>query len=206
MKYIKEFNSSFIDKLNIEDVIKGTHKVNSDGSIDVYGDVDLKNLYLTSIPYNFNEVSGTFDCSDNKITSLKGSPKKVGRHFRCSYNNLTSLEFISTEIGGDLYVTKNKLYDMYHINIVGGDILYILNPIDEIFDLLEVRELFGDISITKELVKYMNEFRPIRGKWHGGKNYDKNVLLCKRLEECFYMCDVEIDLSKETFKNYILLE
>ena len=51
-------------------------------------DVDLTNLYFTSLPEWLVEVrvNGNFNCSKNLLTNLEGSPEKVGRDFYC-YNN-----------------------------------------------------------------------------------------------------------------------
>ncbi len=57
------------------------YSINSDGSIDVSGDVCLSHKNLTRIPIKFNKVSGYFDCSYNFITSLEGCPRKVAGNF-----------------------------------------------------------------------------------------------------------------------------
>ena len=73
------------------------YSINSDGSIDVVGDVLLCDIYLKEIPLNFNKVSGHFDCSDNELTSLKNCPIEVGEYFNCNNNKLTSLENAPTK-------------------------------------------------------------------------------------------------------------
>ncbi len=74
-------------KYNIEN-----YTINSDGSIDVDGAVDLLHLNLTKIPIKFNNVYGNFDCSYNLLTSLENSPKWIRDSFFCIENSLTSLE------------------------------------------------------------------------------------------------------------------
>ena len=66
MKYLKSFNES---KFNVEECIKGTYTINSDGSYDVIGNVYLHNKGLTKIPVKFNMVTGYFDCTYNNLTS-----------------------------------------------------------------------------------------------------------------------------------------
>jgi hypothetical protein len=104
--------------------------VNTDGTIDVDGDVELRSMKLDKIPIKFGKVTGKFNCSDNKLTSLKGSPRevgggffcygnkltsleggpiKVGRYFNCSDNKLTSLVGAPKEVGGSFYCYDNKL-------------------------------------------------------------------------------------------------
>ena len=208
--------------------IKGTYTINADGSYDVDGYVDLDNNRLTKLPIRFGKVSGnffcsgnnltslegcpsevsgdfychnnqlsslkgspvevdgSFNCSKNKLTTLEGSPKAVGRDFDCSSNNLTSLEGSPKEVGGDFDCSNNKLYNFKGISIIKGDIYSYNNPVHEIYQLCP----------TYEFIKYLNEFTPIRGK----------TILGKRLQDCLYMCDREVDVTELVFKNYILLE
>ena len=96
------------------------YTINSDGSIDVNGDVYLYDKGLTELPLRFNKVSGSFDCSSNNLTSLNGSPKWIGGWFSCQYNQLTSLEFSPDYIGGFFDCTGNKLTDNYCESEIGG--------------------------------------------------------------------------------------
>jgi hypothetical protein len=79
MKYLKLFESfdddikSICDKLNITN-----WTVNSDGLIDVDGNVTISGRRLKELPLKFGRVSGNFDCRDNKLTTLEGAPKEVG--------------------------------------------------------------------------------------------------------------------------------
>tara|TARA_Y100000389_G_scaffold201235_1_gene243417 strand:+ start:2878 stop:3678 length:801 start_codon:yes stop_codon:yes gene_type:complete len=106
------------------------YTINSDGSIDVDGNVYLDHTSLTKLPLNFNKVKGDFECNNNqlttleggpkevdgyfsclsnKLTSLKGGPKSVGGYYDCNANRLTSLEFIADEIGESLFCAQNNL-------------------------------------------------------------------------------------------------
>jgi hypothetical protein len=96
------------------------YTINTDGSIDVYGDVDLYGKELTELPLRFNRVDGYFHCGGNKLTSLKGSPRWVGGIFSCSYNNLTSLEFSPEYVGGWFGCEFNDLTDNYCDTEIGG--------------------------------------------------------------------------------------
>jgi hypothetical protein len=60
------------------------YTINSDGSISVEGDVDLRYKRLTKLPVKFKEISGDFWCYENNLTSLEGCPERVGGHFSCS--------------------------------------------------------------------------------------------------------------------------
>ena len=80
------------------------YTINSDGSIDVNGYVNLSYRHLTELPLMFNRVTGLFNCSYNQLTSLEFSPDYVGGDFDCEYNNLTN-NYCDTEILGDFYTT-----------------------------------------------------------------------------------------------------
>ena len=98
------------------------HEVHKDGSVSVNKDVELSNMQLKRIPFNFKEVKGHFYCSSNNLTSLEGAPKEVGGDFYCYYNNLTSLEGAPKEVGGDFYCYCNYLTSLEGApKKVGGD-------------------------------------------------------------------------------------
>ena len=96
------------------------YTINSDGSIDVDGNVYLSFNDLTELPLSFNKVTGWFDCSRNKLTSLKGCPRWVGGYFGCGYNDLTSLEFSPDYIGGSFWCQYNNLTDNQCDTEIGG--------------------------------------------------------------------------------------
>lgn len=78
------------------------YSINSDGSIDVDGDVNLSKKGLDKIPLRFRKVTGDFYCYDNYLKTLYGSPKFVGRDYNCNGNtSLQSLEGGPEEVIGD---------------------------------------------------------------------------------------------------------
>jgi hypothetical protein len=64
-------------------------ELNSNGEVDVDGDVDMSNMNLTEIPVKFGRVEWDFSCANNRLTSLKNCPEFVGGIFNCHSNNLT---------------------------------------------------------------------------------------------------------------------
>jgi hypothetical protein len=130
MKHLKLFESfEDIDSICKKYCIEN-YTINSDGTVDVNGDVNLHNKGLTKLPLKFGRVTGyfycdnnqlttlegspqsvggTFYCNDNQLTSLEGSPKAVGGEFSCDYNQLTSLEGAPQSVGGSFYCYQNKL-------------------------------------------------------------------------------------------------
>ena len=154
MKYLRRF----FENNNIELVRKlesfgiKNYTINSDGSIDVNGDVDLYNMKLKYIPFNFGNVTGYFSCSSNKLTSLKGCPKEVGGHFSCTSNKLTNLiggpvyvygdyfcninqletlEGCAGDIKGRLFCVANRLTELDCSSVIEGDIICRFNVFKE---------------------------------------------------------------------------
>ena len=73
------------------------YTINDDGSIDVNGNVDLRNKQLTKLPLKFGFVSGNFNCSHNQLTTLEGCPRQVGGYFDCSCNKVHKIYSLFTD-------------------------------------------------------------------------------------------------------------
>ena len=130
MEYLlesKKFNEieSICEEYGIEN-----YTINSDGSIDVDGYVNLSNEVLTKLPLKFNIVSGGFNCSHNKLTSLKGCPVEVGGYFICNHNQLISLEGYPKEVVGRFNCSHNKLTTLKGApKVVNGNFNFYNNPL-----------------------------------------------------------------------------
>ena len=110
--------------------------INSDGTIDVDGDVDLSDNGLTKLPLKFGRVSGDFDCYNNQLTTLEGGPRSVGGDFNCIGNQLTTLEGGPREVGGDFYCNNNKLITLEGGPREVGGVFYCGdNPIYSVYKL-----------------------------------------------------------------------
>jgi len=115
MKHLKLFESfEDIDSICKRYGIKN-YTINSDGTIDVDGDVYLNNKGLIKLPLKFGKVTGNFYCSYNKLTSLEGSPSYVGVGFYCYNNQLTSLEGCPKEVGDWLNCYSNPIHSIYKL-------------------------------------------------------------------------------------------
>ena len=111
MKYLKlfeGFNKEGIDSICKEYGIEN-YTINSDGSIDVVGDVNLSDKRLTKLPLKFRSVTGNFYCHNNQLTSLEGCPESVGGSFWCRYNHLKSLEGCPESVGCNFWCSENDL-------------------------------------------------------------------------------------------------
>lgn len=94
--------------------VPNSWKLNSDGTYNVNGDVDLEQFKQFVGPdgkltVKFNKVTGNFVCNNLGLTSLEGCPEKVGGNFDCGFNNLTSLEGAPKEVSGDFECQYNSL-------------------------------------------------------------------------------------------------
>ena len=135
MKHLRSFNENL--KSDIESICKEygikNYIINTDGYIDVNGNVDLYNKNLTKLPLKFNKVSGIFDCSYNQLTTLEGSPKEVGEDFDCRWNQLPSLKGCPKEIGGDFDCYNNLLTTLEGgPTKLGGNVYCYNNPLPKI--------------------------------------------------------------------------
>jgi len=83
------------------------YTINSDGSIDVNGGVDLWNNLgsMEKLPIKFGNVSGNFDCGYNKLTTLEGCPSYVGGYFWC---DILTYHVLGSNVQGNIYYNKNK--------------------------------------------------------------------------------------------------
>jgi len=215
MKWIKLYESfedidSICSKYGIEN-----YTINSDGTIDVDGDVYLYNKGLIKLPLKFGNVSGNFycrnnelttlefcpqtvggvfDCSHNLLTILEGSPHSVGGYFDCQYNFLTTLEGCPQLVGGSFALSNNNyLKDLYFFpEFFDGDVYYNFNPVTEILDL------FNMILASRRLGKVidlLNEYGVIQ--------QDGKLVILDRLEEVFHTLNMEIpEINLENYEVY----
>src|SRR5690348_7752464 len=75
------------------------YKINSDGTVDVHGDVDLSNKNLEWLPINFNIVVGNFNVSYNKLYDFHNFPKEVKGDLSVFENNFRSLDSFDMKVG-----------------------------------------------------------------------------------------------------------
>ena len=116
------------------------YTINSDGSIDVDGNVDLSYMKLVKIPLKFNKITGVFVCCGNQLTSLEGCPKEVGGGFNCSDNRITDLQGIPSVVNGRLNCRNNNLTTLKGFPMIIYDSLNLQeNPLSIIDSSIEVR-------------------------------------------------------------------
>lgn len=93
--------------------IQGSYHTDEQGKIHVDGNVISKTIFNT-LPVNFAQVSGYFDCSRSGLKSLQGAPHKVGHSFNCTQNQLKSLEHGPREVGRNFVCDYNLLTSLEH--------------------------------------------------------------------------------------------
>lgn len=218
MKSYKEFIKE--SKMDIDSICEKygirNYTINSDGSIDVNGNVDLSHNWsssrlktsksndkLTKLPLSFRNVTGHFSCENNELTSLQGSPQIVGGEFACFNNKLTSLEGGPKNVGGLFDCRINKLTSLEGCpEIIGSDFYCNVNGlmdfkgVSEFFErgfycyknpIYEIYDLFN----TTKCIKWINEWDVIQG----------DQVILDRLEEVFHQLNMEIPKNIE-FENY----
>jgi len=119
----KEYEKVRLEE-TIEKILKNAKK-RADGKYDIYGDVNLYKMQLTSLlelPIKFGKISGDFFCSYNHLKDLKGAPEYVSDFFDCSDNQLRDLEGSPEYVGGSFYCSFNQLVSLEGApKYVGGD-------------------------------------------------------------------------------------
>lgn len=117
------------------------YSINSDGSIDVDGDVYLDFLNLEKLPLKFNYVSGYFSIYDNYITSLEGCPKEVGESFDCARNRIITLKYSPIKVGGYIDAYMNPLESLEGHNF--ENILYC-NDLHKLTRKTKLKNIIND--------------------------------------------------------------
>ena len=140
MKYLKLFELyNYID--------------NPDGSIDIYGDIDLRFNNLRKILVKYNKINGHFNCSWNDLTSLEGSPVEVNGYFSCHNNKLTSFQFAPKIIRGDFVCAYNNIKTFEYFPIYVKNFNCFENPIWEVWHLFRDTtkiELLNDFDVFRD--------------------------------------------------------
>jgi hypothetical protein len=189
MKYLKLFEN-FVQS-EIDDICKQygitNYTINSDGSIDVDGNINLNYKSLYKLPLKFNRVSGWFDCtgnhltslegcpkyvgsgfscSTNKLTNLEGCPNYVGRKFMCCYNDLTSLEGCPSYIGSDFDCSNTNITSLEGCPYIRGEFEFDNTPISsliiDLFDYdvniyLDYQETYNFLRKDCKIIKHLLE-------------------------------------------------
>jgi hypothetical protein len=157
MKYIKLFED-FKDTSDLKEKLDSygieNYTINSDGVIDVDGEVNLANKNLDEIPFNFGKVTDSFIIVNNNLTSLEGCPYYVGGEFACQFNKLKNLKGSPDEIVYNFYASKNNLESLEGMpSEIGGNFYCDGNPnlkeLDSISNIEGEIHCDGNVDISK---------------------------------------------------------
>ncbi|MFE3847248.1 hypothetical protein ACFX5D_04620 [Flavobacterium sp. LB3P45] len=198
------------------------YSINSDGSIDVDGNVDLSSRNLTILPVRFRRVIGNFNIHNNLLTTLYGAPIAVGGNFNCFNNHLISLLGAPKWVGGDFYCYQNQLRSLggspeevvgsYYIS--GNENLENLKGCSVkiggnfSFDDILLSTYFGDVEIEFDGNFFLNETN------YNAPNTRKlpdvllrnmrHIKLILKYQRYFYMWNDDLSFNRENFD--ILIE
>jgi len=154
----KEYEKVRLEEI-AEKILKIPHKKRADGKYDIYGDVILYGMRLTSlleVPIRFGKVYGDFSCSFNALKDLKGAPEYVGKEFFCSYNQLINLEGAPKYISGSFSCNNNQLISLEGApKYVGGSFYCDRNKLTSLEGAPEYVE--GDFDIQNNPKKFTEE-------------------------------------------------
>lgn len=131
MKYIKLFEEAQSEnRIHIICEKYGivNYTINTDRSIDVDGDVNLKNRNLSKIPLNFRKVSGNFNISGNRLKSLEGCPDEIGGYFHVKYNPIKNLDNCPKKVGSAFILEGTELTSLIGCPRVVNGNFYISSP------------------------------------------------------------------------------
>ena len=167
MKYLRLFESFE----NIDEICKKyrieNYTINTDGSIDVNGIVNLHNLGLEKLPIKFNKVNGDFFCSYNNLTSFEYAPKIIRGSFSCSDNNIKTFEYFPSFVKGEFWCTYNPIYKVWNL-FRDWTKIELLNDFDIFRDEdTDIPSIFIDrlndflLTIAKDTVKKVDGYKNI---------------------------------------------
>lgn len=162
-----------IQKFNVK--IGGKYEINSNGEIDVLGDVEVLYSNLTEIPLKFGKIDGNFKCSGLKLKSLKNAPEFVRYNFRCDNNFLTSLKYSPNYVGGTFDCSNNKLSNLnFCPEIVGRDLFCKMNRLKSLKG--SPKEFFGRFNCSNnQLTDFSGISDRFKGEIYANCNYLKNL-------------------------------
>jgi len=155
MKHLKLFENFESDVESICKEFNITNwSINTDGTVDVDGDVYMQNNGLTKIPIKFGKVTGHFRCDFNYLSTLEWAPYEVGGVFNCVHNKLTSLKGGPSRVGGNYWCNNNKLITLEGFPKEVNYFNCAYNPIYEIYTLFPDYKSF----------RYSMDYNYLRGK------------------------------------------
>ena len=207
MKYLRKYGL-FESNTDIDSICQiygiQNYTINSDGTVDVDGDVSLSERNLSKLPLKFGRVTGSFNCSYNKLTTLEGCPREVGGGFYCDDNQITTLLGCPEYVRGNFYCHTNQLTTLRGCpREVGGSFGCHKNQLTIINDELEFVKIKRDFKIEDnpiyEVYKLFPDFESF--KYSLDYNYFRapNQIVKNRFEEACQEAGITVP---EIIKRY----
>lgn len=129
-------------------------RINSDYSIDVFGDVNLSNKNLNRIPIKFDEIYGNFECNFNNLKDLTNCPRIIHGNFSVYSNQIKDLSIHPEYIQGCFQIGQNKIKEATTFPIVGNTL-----QIDS--NLLEHLSYDGRVIATNNKIYSVDNFNTV---------------------------------------------
>ncbi len=144
------------------------YTVNDDGSLNVFGNVDLNGVKMHYLPFDFHYVGGYLDISYSKLESLRGIPEYMSGSFYSNSTNLKSLEGSPKYVGGEYDCGHNKLESLEGSPKYVGD-RFSCNGCPTLEDLKYSPITIGDMQYSMRADN--SELIDIRGSYNWYHNW-----------------------------------
>lgn len=199
MRYITSYNENIFRNAKIKNLCDMyqiiNYRINRDGSIDVYGDVNLGGgkssprrgtsrnpKKLKRIPIKFRYVYGNFNCSSNNLTSLIGCPEQVEGSFNCVGNRtLTSLEGGPVLVSGSYFCGGCALTNLIGSPKEARTFIFDKNPLPK--EILSISDKYpiGSSDIIKKILAEQDTY----DIWNSDGTFNKSRfnMMMEEIEE-----------------------
>lgn len=107
--------------------INGEYAINSEGLVDVDGNVQFDNFNCDKLPLMFGVVTGNFSICNIELLTLEGCPTYVGGYFQCYGNKLKNLKHGPKYVGGEYNCALNRLKNFEEFECFGFKAFYIFS-------------------------------------------------------------------------------
>ena len=142
---------------------RGKYVIHPDNTVDIKGNVTLSGWGLEELPFQFGDITGSFDCSCNHLTSLKYCPLKT-MVISCYSNKLTSLRYCP-EYVAVLDCADNKLTSLKYSPSIVGDFYCMNNNLTSLEYAPKVLDELHTSFIDKNLLDIEFGTLSYKNKW-----------------------------------------
>jgi len=141
----------WLDKMNIRN-----YTINSDLTVDVDGNINIRFKNLKYIPVKFRTLKGILNCSFNNLKSFDNLPTNIGSDFYCSNNKFTSFINSPKEVKGNIYCSDNRLSSLEGLSPYNLMKNINMDWYKELNDKIKEDYFDNQLEDNPELINYIN--------------------------------------------------